>query len=46
VSVCEHIVCFKAFGEKVLEVLLQGGNVWFLSFLNMSLCCSIVVLCS
>jgi hypothetical protein len=32
VSVCEHIMCFEAFGE-VLKVLLQGGNVRFLSFL-------------
>jgi hypothetical protein len=44
VSVCECIVCFEAFGEEVFEVLLEEGNVRFLSFLNMSLCCSIVVL--
>jgi hypothetical protein len=44
VSVCERIVCFEAFSEKVLEVLLQGGNVRFLNFLNTLLCHLIVVL--
>jgi hypothetical protein len=44
VSVCEVFECFGAFARKNLEVLLEGGNVQFFSFLNTSLCCSTVVL--
>jgi hypothetical protein len=35
--------CFGVARGGTLEVSLQGGNVQFLSFLNTSLYCSIVV---